>query len=1203
MENYDRGRHAGGGYRTLGDGLHLGSNRYPSDNDQIGEQIRKRRFEDDAGDRRARLINSGDDNASNLQRSDRRDDRHGERRLDENGCSDWVRRSRFYDNEAYDCGGDCSDRRTPASYEDSASKRNTYRWENQDRQRSGLSVEERDNVRDWRQGIGRYEYHGSYVPDIDCLYDNGGRDPYRPTQHLRESRVLLGQDGRRSLDGSGRCLDQFLEQSSIRLDHREDRRNGRMSVGQNCEPVETDVHHRFDRHGRRRGDHQYLEQRGDYSDSHLSCRMDPRNGVLNDGQHFERQGDCHACNSDRHLDPVYNLEELRHWYADEHHVSEGMHYSDRRLSNGSNRRTDDQQDRHVGQHASSSEPGRADDNHIDRDQRVTRDPFWSTDRRDNRRLSQEAAVSAVDPACRKPSWNDACQRRNLPELPLSAMKAGDDKQMSSDYRRGKRAPLTLSTFCPSGQDSGVWLEFPDRSKTSLDAPHKRRMFSMSTMGSQKFTTMRDARKIGQMMGMAEDEVDAERRDKSDVVEEYGGRVTRGQWAKRNQLEKTPRQPGDQFDTWDFKSMKAMKKASEMSKDITGWLSMWSSSLKTIEGHFGTGVASYFLFLRWLLLLNMLMFLMPALLVIVPHWVFPTMPRSELAAANSSTPDALPLPSPMAHSAVAFTTSFPFSTVTALPSESEPSVKNRTLQLVQECYESYHKRVSGQTKEGISQLQDFLQGTGWMELTALFVGRYLNSVDHVPGTTLSYNFPLAYVLANVGCFLLCLLLMVQYTRKGVREALLLSEGKLHRYCNLVFASWDFCITDQRTARLKHISIIQELKSDLAEERRNMEIARWSRGKEVGLFVVRLVANVVVVAVVAASLLAVYQATSFSFEQSQEQHEEGAFALVVQFVPSLVITGLNLVVPLLFSLLIRYENYSVGFQVKLNLLRTVFLRFTSIFVLLLSLDRQINCPSSSNQSPCLEGKDESCKKPLCWETAVGQQIYKLTILDFLVSVALVFVLECPRKFLVTRFDCRLTRLIGQQEFNIPNRVLDLVYSQTLCWLGTFYCPLLPAISIIKYFIIFYVQKFTLMHNSQPSQTPYRASRSNTFFVVVLLMALFLAVMPFAYALVEIPPSLACGPFQRFGATWDVVRFTVRSWGWPLVDIVNFFTSVAFAVPAVVVLAITVYYYWSVSAAHVHMEKALKDKLVLEGKDKQFLLARITEVARQQTVPHPS
>lgn len=48
----------------------------------------------------------------------------------------------------------------------------------------------------------------------------------------------------------------------------------------------------------------------------------------------------------------------------------------------------------------------------------------------------------------------------------------------------------------------------------------------------------------------------------------------------------------------------------------------------------------------------------------------------------------------------------------------------------------------------------------MELTALFAGRYLNSVDHVPGTMLHYNFPLAYVLTNVACFALCLLLMVR-----------------------------------------------------------------------------------------------------------------------------------------------------------------------------------------------------------------------------------------------------------------------------------------------------------------------------------------------------------------------------------------------------------------------------------------------------------
>ncbi|XP_037570857.1 transmembrane channel-like protein 7 isoform X2 [Dermacentor silvarum] len=666
---------------------------------------------------------------------------------------------------------------------------------------------------------------------------------------------------------------------------------------------------------------------------------------------------------------------------------------------------------------------------------------------------------------------------------------------------------------------------------------------------------------------------------------------------RNQLQRSPPQEGEKFDAWNLKSFKAMKKASELGRDITTWLTMWSSALKTIEGHFGTGVVSYFLFLRWLLLLNLLMFLLPALFIITPHWILPTVfePNETAYTAITSIPTELRV--------------MEFSSVRLSPPNLLPEAEtddgwaagNRTLPKMQECYDKYHTRVAGQTKGGISQLQDFLQGTGWMELTALFAGRYINSVDHIAGTKLRYNFPLAYVLTNVACFVLCLLLMVRYTTVGVREALLVSEGKLHRYCNMVFASWDFCITDERTARLKHVSIVQELKSDLAEERRSAEIASWSRRKKVGLFVVRLLVNLFVVAVIVGSLFAVYNATSFSFQrQSQAQTTHKTLALAIQFVPSLVITGLNIIVPALFSKLIRLENYSVAFQVKLTLLRTVFLRFTSIFVLLLSLYKQINC-SPVRENNCLEGYGE-CKKPMCWETAVGQQIYKLTMLDFIVGVALVFVVECPRKLIVTRCECKLAKVIGQQEFNIPNRVLDLVYSQTLCWLGTFYCPLLPAITFIKYFIIFYVQKFTLMNNSAPSQTPYRASRSNTFFVIVLLLALFLAVIPFSYALVEIQPSLSCGPFQKYFFTWEVVPDLINSWkdhpwGWYVVKAVDFLTSVAFGVPVVVVLAISIYYYYSVAAAHAHMEKVLKDKLVLEGKDKQFLLARITEVARQR------
>lgn len=47
-------------------------------------------------------------------------------------------------------------------------------------------------------------------------------------------------------------------------------------------------------------------------------------------------------------------------------------------------------------------------------------------------------------------------------------------------------------------------------------------------------------------------------------------------------------------------------------------------------------------------------------------------------------------------------------------------------------------------------------------------------------------------------------------------------------------------------------------------------------------------------------------------------------------------------------------------------------------------------------------------------------------------------------------------GQQEFAIPDNVLGIVYGQTICWIGAFFSPLLPAIATVKFIIIFYVKE---------------------------------------------------------------------------------------------------------------------------------------------------
>ncbi|XP_072146161.1 uncharacterized protein [Dermacentor andersoni] len=878
-----------------------------------------------------------------------------------------------------------------------------------------------------------------------------------------------------------------------------------------------------------RSSQQYMDRRKSPVETfhqHEPCRMD--------ADLVQRQVDHDSSENEPHVyrnrayedDDVYVSEDISHtqtMYPEESNSDDHLHYHKRRPSDDSL--------------SYCSSHGYIDKTHENED-------IVEGHRGELQRIDMESKSAQLEQSsARKRHGN------SLPKLFVTQMPAARENSAIP-----KRTPLTPTTFALTDDAEEGLLEIPRCTENSRRQSFGKHAGPLVNEGSQRFATMKNARRIAEEMGMEEARAEARvvEEQVEEFLEEYGGQVKRTSWARRNQLQRSPPQEGEKFDAWNLKSFKAMKKASELGRDITTWLTMWSSALKTIEGHFGTGVVSYFLFLRWLLLLNLLMFLLPALFIITPHWILPTVFEPNETAYTAVTTILTDL-RVMELSSVRLSAP---NLLSAAEMDDVWAAGNRTLPKMQECYDKYHTRVAGQTKGGISQLQDFLQGTGWMELTALFAGRYINSVDHIAGTKLRYNFPLAYVLTNVACFVLCLLLMVRYTTAGVREALLVSEGKLHRYCNMVFASWDFCITDERTARLKHVSIVQELKSDLAEERRRAEIASWSRRKKVGLFVVRLLVNLFVVAVIVGSLFAVYNATSFSFQrQSQAQTTHKTLALVIQFVPSLVITGLNLIVPALFSKLIRLENYSVAFQVKLTLLRTVFLRFTSIFVLLLSLYKQINC-SPVRENNCLEGYGD-CKKPMCWETAVGQQIYKLTMLDFIVGVTLVFVVECPRKLIVTRCECKLAKVIGQQEFNIPNRVLDLVYSQTLCWLGTFYCPLLPAITLIKYFIIFYVQKFTLMNNSAPSQTPYRASRSNTFFVIVLLLALFLAVIPFSYALVEIQPSLSCGPFQKYFFTWEVVPDLINSWkdhpwGWYVVKAVDFLTSVAFGVPVVVVLA---------------------------------------------------
>nr|XP_030702982.1 transmembrane channel-like protein 7 isoform X2 [Globicephala melas] len=492
----------------------------------------------------------------------------------------------------------------------------------------------------------------------------------------------------------------------------------------------------------------------------------------------------------------------------------------------------------------------------------------------------------------------------------------------------------------------------------------------------------------------------------------------------------------------------------------------------------------------------------------------------------------------------------------------------------------------------SYIIDLLSGTGFLEDTCLFYGHY--TIDGVKFQNFIYDLPLAYVLSTVAYLALSLLWIVKRSVEGFKSNLIRSEEHFQSYCNKIFAGWDFCITSRSVADLKHSSLRYELRADLEEERIRQKIAERTSEETIRIYSLRLFLNCIVLAVLAACFYAIYRATIFSQEHMKKEIDKMVFGenLLILYLPSIVITLANFITPIIFAKIIHYEDYSPGFEIRLTILRCVFMRLATICVLVFTLDSKI---TSCDNYPCeLCGYNQ--KLYPCWETQVGQEMYKLMIFDLIIILAVTLFVDFPRKILVTYCSSwKLFQCWGQQEFAIPDNVLGIVYGQTICWIGAFFSPLLPAVATLKFIIIFYVKEISLLYTCRPSPRQFRASNSNFFFLLVLLIGLCLAIIPLTISIARIPSSKACGPFTNFNTTWEVVPKMVSTFPSSLQSLVHGITSEAFAVPFFMILCLVMFYFIALAGAHKRVVVQLREQLSLESRDKRYLIQKLTEAQR--------
>jgi transmembrane channel-like protein len=719
---------------------------------------------------------------------------------------------------------------------------------------------------------------------------------------------------------------------------------------------------------------------------------------------------------------------------------------------------------------------------------------------------------------------------------------------------------------------------------------------------------------------------------------------------------------------------AWKKIMTKRTEYLAKMELWRTSLNKIEGNFGTGVVAYFVFLRWLMILNLLIFSIIFVFIILPQLVL--IEPKDLPCNINDPPELA-------------TRWVPDNTSNIMLNQTFWVYANISAQC---CREAYIKEIRHNRSE--FSILHLFQGTGFMEKTFLFYGMYTNqiygydplkkpkenqqtitnpteynlnqkydnfivsedgdtgNISALPmvGEILSlaenvtniktwreffneldiyYDLPLAYIIVTIICYLYTLVAIVKAVAHEFKDRLVEGEGQFYQYCNLIFGGWDFCIHNEKSAQIKHKALFNEIQSLMHLKRYEFERNNRTREVMIKLYLIRVLVNFVVciILVTCASVIFLLFNTSFQYlepnfttvtryrnlnvfmskikkmstgEDDVAPVPDGLDVdkqfeiLFYEFLPYVCIVIFNLLVPILFNYLIQFEQYSPLFVIKMNLFRTVGLRLSSLGILISRFYFLVSAKNSEN-----EGKEcfnVNYGTPQCWETFVGQQFYKLFIVDFVTHIFVTFFVNFPRAMIARHMNNAFARFI-EMDFELSKHVLDVVYSQTICWLGTFYAPFLPAIAAVLIFFMFYIKKFACLVNSKPSAILYRASRSNSLFMIILLLSFTIAIIPVVYAIAEIMPSKSCGPFRGLYSTWDRAIDAFKKLPDFLRNIVFFFGTSSFAIPCFIVLILFLYYYYSVSAANKHMVQVLKNQLVLEGHDKQFLLNRLSLFIKQQ------
>ncbi|XP_061230841.1 transmembrane channel-like protein 2 [Neopsephotus bourkii] len=731
--------------------------------------------------------------------------------------------------------------------------------------------------------------------------------------------------------------------------------------------------------------------------------------------------------------------------------------------------------------------------------------------------------------------NEASRRKNYQGKSSGGKKAGEDRSR----QRGKRAPTKGQKESENkekkankkGKEGENKQKKDRRNSTSAssnssdeESPSEEELAMLMEQVEQKkklISTMRNKpwRMVKKLSVLREAQA---------FVEKFEGALGKGKGKK----------------LYAYKMMMA-KKWVKFKRDFDNFKTQcipWEMKIKEVESHFGSSVASYFIFLRWMYGVNLVLFGLIFGLVIIPE-VLMGMPYG------------------------------------SMPRKTVP-------------------RAEQATAMDFSVLWDF---EGYIKYSALFYGYYNN--QRTIGW-LKYRLPMAYFMVGVSVFGYSLMVVIRSMARNANESTADGDDDNFIFSWKMFTSWDYLIGNPETADNKFASITTSFKESIVDEQEsnkdeNIHLRRF----------LRVLANVLIICCLCGSGYLIYfvvkRSQTFSKMQNVGWYERNEVEIVMSL--------LGMFCPPLFETIAALENYHPRIGLKWQLGRIFALFLGNLYTFLLALMDDVNEKlaeedvvknithwtllghrnasmgnSSSATPPPLDPAD--VPRGPCWETTVGIEFVRLTVSDILVTYITIlvgdFIRACFVRFVNYCWCWDLEAgFPSYAEFDISGNVLGLVFNQGMIWMGSFYAPGLVGINVLRLLTSMYFQCWAVMSSNVPHERVFKASKSNNFYMGLLLLILFLSLLPVAYTIMSLPPSFDCGPFSGKKRMYEVIQETIEL-DFPLfvAKIFSYVANPGLIIPAILLMVLAIYYLNAVAEAYQRANAELKKKMQMQREEEK-------------------